>query len=244
MINGIIGIKLGMTRIFDDKGTAIPVTLIHSGPCPVVQIKTKESHGYSAVQIAYGDTKEKSATKALIGHFKKANLKPYKYLKEFRIKSDGSVGTIEGLQVGQEIKVDIFSAGDIVDISGLTKGKGFQGVVKRHNFAGGPRTHGQSDRLRAPGAIGSQRPQRVKKETKMAGHMGHEWKTIQRLEIVKVLPQENLLLVKGSVPGNNNSMVIIRKTSRPLKPKAVVEAERHIPKGKGKAPKEVEKKKK
>ncbi|MDI6641742.1 MAG: 50S ribosomal protein L3 [Elusimicrobiota bacterium] len=241
-MDGIIGIKLGITRIFDDKGATIPATLIQAGPCPVVQIKTKDNDGYNAVQLAYGDNiKEKNIPKALIGHFKKANLKPFKYLKEFRIKS---VVKPEGLQVGQEIKVDIFSAGDRVDISGFTKGKGFQGVVKRHNFAGGPRTHGQSDRLRAPGAIGSQRPQRVKKGTKMAGHMGNEWKTIQRLEVVKVLPEKNLLVVKGSIPGNNNSMVIVRKTSRPLKPKVVVEAERHIPKGKGKAPKVIEKKKK
>jgi len=237
MVNGLIGIKLGMTRIFDSKGEVIPVTLIKAGPCPIVQIKKKEKDGYNAVQLGYGDNcKEKNIPKPLLGHFKKANLKPYRWLFEF--KTDG----IENLQVGQEIKVDIFNTGDYVDVSGFTKGKGFQGVVKRHNFGGGPRTHGQSDRLRAPGAIGSQRPQRVKKGTKMAGHMGHIWKTIQHLEVKQVLPEKNVIIVKGSVPGNVNDFVIIKKTTKKTKPKLVVEAERHTPKGKGKPPKEVEKK--
>ncbi len=134
--------------------------------------------------------------------------------------------------------------GEYVDVSGFTKGKGFQGTVKRHNFGGGPRTHGQSDRLRAPGAIGSQRPQRVKKGTKMAGHIGHEWKTVQHLEVKQVVPEKNIIVVKGSIPGNVKDFVIIKKTTKKTKPKLVVTAEKHQPKGKGKAPKEVEKKKK
>lgn len=238
MVNGLIGIKLGMTRIFNEKGEVIPVTLIKAGPCPIVQIKTKEKDGYNAVQLAYGDCKEKNIPKPLLGHFKKANLKPYRWLIEF--KTDG----VENLQVGQEVKVDIFNSGDYVDVSGFTKGKGFQGVVKRHNFGGGPRTHGQSDRQRAPGAIGSQRPQRVKKGTKMAGHMGNIWKTVQHLEVKQVIPEKNVIIVKGSVPGNVNNFVVIKKTTKKTKPKLVVETERHQPKGKGKPPKELEKEKK
>jgi large subunit ribosomal protein L3 len=166
----------------------------------------------------------------MLAHFKKVNLKPYRHLKEFRIKKE-----LDGVKAGDEIKVDVFSPGEYVDISGFTKGKGFQGVVKRHNFAGGPKTHGQSNRYRSPGAIGAQRPQRVKKGTRMAGHMGYRWKTVQKLEIVNVLPEHNLLTVRGSAPGPNNNLLVIKKTLKKVREKKT----ELIPgkaMGKGKAP--------
>jgi|YNPNPStandDraft_1061719.scaffolds.fasta_scaffold42586_3 large subunit ribosomal protein L3 len=238
MINNLMGIKLGMTTLFSEHGDMIPVTLIQAGPCPIVRIKNKETDGYVAVQLAYGTVKEKNVNKPLAGYFKKYNIKPHRWLKEFRIDS------IDGIQQGQEIKVDIFSEGDLVNVSGITKGKGFQGVVKRHNFGGGPRTHGQSDRQRAPGAIGSQRPQRVKKGTRMAGHMGHVWRTIRNLEVIKVFPEKNLIAVKGSAPGPNNSLVILTKTKKKITHKVVPTAvKKERIKTKGKPPKEAPKKK-
>ncbi|MFH0807349.1 MAG: 50S ribosomal protein L3 [Elusimicrobiota bacterium] len=238
MINEILGIKRGMTRIFNEQGNIVPVTLIQAGPCPILNIRTKEKDGYDAVQIAYGDCKEKNVNKPLMGFYKKANVKTHRWIRECRIDKP------EGLQVGQEIKLDIFTKGEFVDVTGISKGKGFAGVMKRHNFRGGPATHGQSKNQRSPGAIGSQRPQRVKKGTRMAGHMGDETTTIQRLMVVNILPEQNILLLRGSVPGPNNEILIIRKTTRKVKPKVFVAQERAKPKGKGKAPKEAPDKKK
>ncbi len=229
-VKGLLGTKIGMTRIFGKNGEVIPVTLIQAGPCPVVQVKDTSNDGYSALQLAWGACKEKNISRPMLAHFKKANLKPYRHLKEVRIE-----GELDGVKAGDEIKVDVFSPGEYVDISGFTKGKGFQGVVKRHNFAGGPKTHGQSNRYRSPGAIGAQRPQRVKKGTRMAGHMGYRWKTVQKLEIVNVLPEHNLLAVEGSAPGPNNNLLVIKKTVKKIREKRT----KLIPekaKGKGKAP--------
>jgi large subunit ribosomal protein L3 len=202
-MKGILGKKIGMTRIFDESGDTISATLIEAGPCVVVQIKTDEKDGYNAVQLGYAEQKEQRVTKPVLGHFKRANVKPHRILKEFR--------DMEGeYKEGDEIRSDIFSPGERVKIAGLTKGRGFAGVVKRHGFRGGPKTHGQSDRHRAPGSIGqSAYPKRVFKGIKMAGRMGHKRTTIRNLEIVKVLPDRNLILLKGGVPGARNSIVEI-----------------------------------
>ncbi len=204
---GLLGRKIGMTRIFGEDGTHIPVTVIEAGPCFVSQIKTPEKDGYSAVQLGFLAKKEKRTTKPLLGHFKKANLKPMRILREFR---DFDIG--KEIKLGDQIGVEVFEPGDIIDVSGSTKGRGFQGVVKRHGFHGGPKTHGQSDRLRAPGSIGqSSYPSRVLKGLKMAGHMGNRRVTIKNLIVVKVIPEQNLLLVRGGVPGSVNSILEIKK---------------------------------
>jgi len=196
-----------MTRIFDENGNAVPVTVIEVGPCYVTQIKSKEKDGYEAIQVGYGKRKEKHTTKPVLGHLKKSGLKPFRVLKELR-----NFESKEPLKLGDEIKVDIFSAGDIVSVTGISKGKGFAGVVKRHGFGGGPKTHGQSDRWRAPGSLGqSSYPSRVFKGLKMAGRMGGKKVTVKGLSVVKVDVENNLLLVKGAVPGANKGIVIIRK---------------------------------
>ncbi len=202
-MKGILGKKIGMTRIFDESGDTISATLIEAGPCVVVQIKTDEKDGYSAVQLGYAEQKEERLTKPVLGHFKRANVKPHRILKEFR--------DMEGeYKEGDEIRSDIFSPGERVNVAGLSKGRGFAGVVKRHGFRGGPKTHGQSNRHRAPGSIGqSSYPKRVFKGLKMAGRMGHKRTTIRNLEVVKVLPDRNLILLKGGVPGARNSIVEI-----------------------------------
>jgi large subunit ribosomal protein L3 len=228
---GILATKLGMTTIFNGEGKMVSVTLLKAGPCPITQIKTSDNDGYSAVQLGFGDYKEKNMSKSIQGHLQKANTKNLRWLKEFRVDS------VDGFNIGQEIKTDILKQGDYLDITGVIKGKGFQGVVKRHNFGGGPKTHGQSDRLRHPGAIGSQCPQRVKKNTRMAGHMGNVWRTIQKLQLVKIVPEENLLLVKGSVPGPNNNLLILNKTTKKVKEIKVAQLEKKQA-GKGKAPRE------
>jgi len=204
-MKAILGTKIGMTQIFNPNGEALPVTVISAGPCYVVRKKTISTDGYNAVQIGY-EEKKKNVNQPLKGYFAKYGVKPLKYLREFRVPEDQTFIS------GQEIKVDIFSPGERVDISGRVKGRGFSGVVKRHNFAGGPRTHGQSDRLRAPGAIGSQQPQRVKKGTRMAGHLGTNQVVIKNLEIVKVDAEKNLLLVKGAVPGSKKGFLVIRSS--------------------------------
>jgi large subunit ribosomal protein L3 len=202
-MKGILGKKIGMTRLFDDTGNSVAATLIEAGPCVVVQVKTQEKDGYSAIQLGYVERNEKKVTKPLMGHFKKAKINPLKILKEFR-DLDGE------FKEGDKILVDIFSPGEQVKVSGLSKGRGFAGVVKRYGFHGGPKTHGQSDRHRTPGSIGqSATPKRVFKGIKMAGRMGHERKSIRNLEVLKVLPDRNLLLVKGAVPGARNSIVEI-----------------------------------
>lgn len=203
-MRGILGKKIGMTRFFDESGRPTSATVIEAGPCSVVQIKTEEKDGYRAVQLGYQDQLEKRMIKPMLGHFKRAGVAPQKILKEFR-DYDGEI------KEGDRIGVDIFSAGDRVRVSGISKGKGFTGVVKGHHFAGGPKSHGQSDRHRAPGSIGqSAYPKRVFKGMRMAGRMGNERVTLRRLRILKVIPEKNLLLIEGSVPGARNSIVEIR----------------------------------
>jgi large subunit ribosomal protein L3 len=206
-MTGILGKKIGMTSIFDEKGESIPCTVIEAGPCFVIQIKTKEKDGYEALQLGFEEKKNRLVNKPMNGHFKKANVSPKKLLVEFRGFD------ISKFQVGAVVKVDeLFAKDEIVSVSGRSKGKGFQGVVKRHHFGGGFRTHGQSDRERAPGSIGSSSyPSRVFKGMKMAGRMGGENVTVKNLRVVQVIPESNLLLLCGSVPGHNNSYVEIQK---------------------------------
>lgn len=203
---GLIGKKIGMTSLFDDNGKNLPCTVIEAGPCVVTQLKTTDKDGYEAVQIAYGDKREKVVSNAQVGHFKKAGTSP-----KHRVIEIGSLN--EEVKLGDEIAVDIFQEGEFVDISGISKGKGFQGVVKRHGFGGvGQSTHGQHNRLRAPGSIGAaSTPARVFKGMRMAGQMGNSRVTIENLEILKVMPEEGLLVVKGAVPGHKGSTVVIRK---------------------------------
>jgi len=205
---GIIGKKLGMSQIFKENGVVIPVTVIEAKENYVVQIKKKDGKdGYSAVQIGYEEVKEKKLTKAELERLKKNNLPPLKILRELRMKDDKEV---EEFKVGQKINVEIFKEGEFVDITGKSIGKGFQGVVKRHGFHGGPATHGSMSHRR-PGSIGGTTPARVLKGKKMAGHMGDETVTIQNLEVVKVIPEKNLIMVKGAVPGHRNGYLLIRK---------------------------------
>lgn len=203
-MRGILGKKIGMTRFFDESGRPTSATVIEAGPCHVVQIKTEDKDGYSAVQLGYQDQLEKRMSKPLMGHFKRSGVVPKKVLKEFR-DFDGE------FKEGDQVNVDMFTAGDRVNISGFSKGRGFAGVIKRHGFAGGPKTHGQSDRHRAPGSIGqSAYPKRVFKGMRMAGRSGTNRITLRHLRVLKVLPEKNLLLVEGSVPGARNSIVEIR----------------------------------
>ena len=204
---GIIGKKIGMTSVFSVEGKNIPCTVIEAGPCVVTQVKTRETDGYEALQLAYGDKKDKHATKAEVGHFKKAGVSPKRKVVEFHNTYQ------EEFELGQQIDVSIFHEKDYVDVIGVSKGKGFQGVVKRHNFRGvNDATHGQHNRLRAPGSIGaSSWPSRVFKGMRMAGRDGGKTITIENLEVVKIIPEKNLLVVKGSVPGAKGSYLIIRK---------------------------------
>jgi len=206
-MKGILGKKIGMTSIFDDKGESIPCTVIEAGPCLITQIKTKEKDGYEALQIGFSDAKERVVNKPMAGHFKKAGVAPKKVVLEFRGFD------VTQFQVGAEIKIDsLFAKGDIVSVAGKSKGRGFQGVMKRHHFGGGLRTHGQSDRERAPGSIGSSSyPSRVFKGMRMAGRMGGDRVTVKNLRIIQVIPESNILLVSGSVPGHINSYVEIQK---------------------------------
>jgi len=206
-MNGIIGKKLGMTSIFDEQGKNVACTIIEASPNVVTQKKLEEEDGYASLQIAYGDKKEKSTTKAMMGHFKKANTTPKRKLVELR-NSDLDKA------VGDQITVsELFEVGDYVDISGTSKGKGFQGVVKRHGFHGvGDATHGQHNRLRAPGAIGAcATPSKVVKGMKMGGRDGGKRVTTKNLEVIKIFAEENLILIKGAVPGHKGALVIIQK---------------------------------
>lgn len=215
----ILGTKIGMTQIFSDNGEAIPVTVVSAGPCFVTQIKTVATDGYNAIQVGYGTAKERKITKPVLGHIKKSNTQQmFAQLREFRIDKPDET---QPFQLGQAIKCDIFSPGDFVDVRGISKGLGFQGVVKRHGFGGGPTTHGQSDKQRAPGAIGPQRPQKTRKGKKMAGRMGGKNLTIQKLQIVKTIPEKNILLIKGAIPGVKNGQVVISSTIKKVKPKPV-----------------------
>jgi len=204
-MSGIIGRKIGMTSIYSAEGKSLLCTLVEAGPCVVTQVKTTDRDGYDAVQLGFGNRKEKNTPNALKGHFKKANTTPKSKLVEFK--------GFEALNAGDEVTVNIFEAGEFVDITGTTKGKGFQGVVRRHNFAGvGQATHGQHNRLRAPGSIGAcSYPARVFKGMRMAGQMGNKQRTQGNLEILKVLAERNILIIKGSIPGANNSYVTIYK---------------------------------
>ena len=205
-MSGLIGKKIGMTSIFDERGKNIPCTVIEAGPCVVTQVRTEEVDGYSALQLGFDDKAEKRANKAEMGHVKKAGTSPKKKVVEFR--------DFEGeFKLGDTLNVEVFNEGDFVDVSATSKGKGFQGVVKRHGFGGvGQATHGQHNRLRAPGSIGAASyPARVFKGMRMAGRMGGETVTVQNLRVLKVVPEKNLLVVKGCVPGHKNAYVTIEK---------------------------------
>ena len=203
---GLIGKKIGMTSVFSADGKNIPCTVIEVGPCVVTQVKTLENDGYQALQLGFEDKKEKHTTKPEMGHFAKAGVTPKRHLAEFK-------GFEGEYKLGDVISVDIFEGAEFVDVIGTSKGKGYQGVVKRHGFGGvGQSTHGQDDRLRAPGSIGAcSYPAKVFKGMRMAGQMGNERVTVQNLQIVKVLPENNVLIVKGSVPGSKGSIVLIEK---------------------------------
>lgn len=191
-----------MTQIFDERGEIVPVTLVEAGPCYITQVKTEEKDGYTALQLGFGETKR--LNKPQRGHLKE--LVPLRYLREVRVKD------VQGYQVGQKFDASLFSVGDLVDVTGISKGKGFAGVMKRHGFRGGPATHGQSDRARAPGSIGATTtPGRVFKGMRMAGRMGNERVTVQNLKVVLVDPERNLLGVRGSIPGNRGGLVMVRK---------------------------------
>lgn len=208
---GIIGKKIGMTSIFGPQGESIACTVIEAGPCVVTQVKNEETDGYRAVQLAFGEKKEKNTTKAAIGHFKKANTTPKKKVAEFRDFRKEFDGLVE---LGKEIRVqDVFVEGDFLDAIGTSKGKGFQGVVKRHNFAGvGGQTHGQHNRLRAPGSMGNASfASRVPKGKRLAGRMGNERVKLANLKVVKIMADQNVIIVSGSVPGAKNSTVILQK---------------------------------
>ncbi len=203
---GIIGKKVGMTSIYSAEGKAMPCTVIEAGPCVVTQIKTQDRDGYDAVQLGFGDRKEKNTPNALKGHFKKSNTEPKAKLVEFK--------GFDGLNLGDTVQLeDVFAEGEFVTVAGTSKGKGFQGVVKRHNFGGvGQSTHGQHNRLRAPGSIGAASyPARVFKGMRMAGQMGNSRVKVENLLILKVLAEKNLLVVKGSIPGHKGSTVVIEK---------------------------------
>ncbi|OOG22884.1 50S ribosomal protein L3 [Thioalkalivibrio denitrificans] len=207
MAIGLVGRKLGMTRVFTEDGTSLPVTVIEVQPNRVAQVKTEERDGYRALQVTAGARKPSRVNKARAGHFAKAGIEAGRGLWEFRL--DGDQGA--DLEVGAELKVDLFEAGQIVDVTGTSKGKGFQGVVKRHNFSMQDATHGNSLSHRAPGSIGqNQTPGRVFKGKKMAGHMGNERCTVQNLEVVRVDAERNLLLIKGAVPGSTGGDVFVR----------------------------------
>lgn len=206
-MSGLIGKKLGMTSIFTPEGEIIPVTVIEAGPCKVVSIRTKEKDGYEALQLGFGVKREKNISKPVIGQYKKNNLTPAKVLKEFRKFN------VSDYKIGDELKADFFTEGEVIKVRGKSKGKGFQGVMRRHGFGGvGGTTHGQSDRLRAPGSIGSSSyPSRVFKGMKMAGRMGSENVTTSGLKVVKIVMDQNLIMVKGNVPGAINSIVELIK---------------------------------
>jgi len=208
MLKGLIGKKIGMTQIFDENGAAVPVTLIEAGPCYVTQIRTLENDRYSAVQLGFAETKPKRLTGGQLGHLKRNDMPPLRFLREFRTK-DGSV------REGEQITVEVFSVGEFVDVIGTSKGKGFAGVVKRYGFAGGPKTHGQSDRQRAPGSIGATSgTARVFPGKRMPGRMGNERVTAQNLKVVLVDLERNLIGVRGSVPGAKGGLLEIKEARK------------------------------
>ena len=205
-MSGLIGKKIGMTNIFAEDGKILPCTVVQAGPCTVTQVRTKNHDGYDALQLGFNEKSEKSTNKSELGHYKKSGAMPMKKLVEFK-------GFENDYKLGDKITVEHFNVGEYVDVTGTSKGKGFQGVVKRHGFAGvGQATHGQHNRLRAPGSIGAASyPARVFKGMRMAGQMGNKKVTVQNLQVLKVVPEKNLLLLKGCVPGHKNSIILIRK---------------------------------
>ncbi len=211
---GIIGKKIGMRSFFSQDGKSIPCTIIQAGPCIVTQIKTIETDGYDSIQLGYDDKRERKNTKSQIGHAKKANTLPKKIYKEFSDFSstdeNGNISQVN-LNLGDQIKVDLFKEGEYVDVTSISKGKGFQGVVKRHNFRGvGDATHGQHNRMRAPGSIGAASyPARVFKGMRMAGRMGGDQVTVKNLQVLQILPEKNVIVLKGAVPGANNTYINI-----------------------------------
>jgi large subunit ribosomal protein L3 len=208
MLKGLIGKKVGMTQIFDEAGAAVPVTLIEAGPCYVTQVRTSETDGYSAVQLGFEEVKPKRLSGGQLGHLKRNNLPPLRFLREFRAKD-------AELKEGESLTVALFAVGDTVDVIGTSKGKGFQGGVKRYHFHGGPKTHGQSDRNRAPGSRGSgTTPGRVWKGARGPGHMGNERVTSQNLRVVLVDTERNLLGVRGAVPGAKGGLVVINEARK------------------------------
>ena len=203
MSKGILGKKIGMTQIFTPEGRVVPVTVIEAGPCPVVQKKTVATDGYNAIQIGFSFLRESLSNKPRKGHFQKASLKPMRYVREFRISD------VESYEIGQEVKVDLFTEGDKIDVVGTSKGKGFAGMIKRHNASRGPMAHG-SKYHRRTGSLGAKGPARVFKGRKLPGRMGGERVTIQNLEVVRVDADKNLILIRGSVPGANKSLLILK----------------------------------
>jgi large subunit ribosomal protein L3 len=207
MIEGLLGRKIGMTQVFSSDGSVVPVTIVEAGPCFVTQIRTRERDGYEAVQIGFGTARRLSRAEA--GHLRTANLSGMRYLREMRATD------LQDVTLGQRIDASVFSAGEFVDVIGSSKGKGFAGVVKRHHFRGGPRTHGQSDRERAPGSSGSTTtPGRVFKGTRRAGQMGAARTTIQNLQVVQADAERNLLLLRGAVPGARNGLLLLRRARK------------------------------
>lgn len=206
MTNGLLGKKLGMTQIYDAEGRLIPVTVIEAGPCRVSAVRTRDQQGYEAVQLTFEEVPERKLTKAALGHLKKQQIPASRHLREFKKLGDA--------QVGQVLKADLFQKGEWVDVEGISKGKGFQGVMKRHNYRGGPETHGSMFH-RAPGSIGSSSyPSRVWKGKTLPGHMGSERVTIQRLKVIEARPDENLLFVSGAVPGATGGLLAVRKSKK------------------------------
>lgn len=207
-MKGLIGKKVGMTQIFDESGAALPVTLIEAGPCYVTQVRKPSTDGYSAVQLGFEEVPPRRLSGGRLGHLKRTDAPPLRYLKEFRVKA----ATVEE---GETLTVDVFAIGDRVDVIGISKGKGFQGGVRRHGFGGGPKTHGQSDRQRAPGSVGAtSTPGRVFKGTRMAGHMGSRRVTSQNIAVELVDPEKNLIGVRGSVPGAKGGLVFIEEARK------------------------------
>ncbi len=213
MAKGILGKKLGMTQVFTNEGKMIPVTVVEAGPCIITQTKTVESDGYNAVQMGFGAIKDKHLNKPLKGHFAKAGVSPVRFVREFRLNDTPD------LTVGQELKADVFAEGELVDVTGISRGKGFAGAIKRHGFARGNKTHG-SKSYREPGSIGSRMSGgggKVFKGKKLPGRMGHAKVTVQRLQVVRADADRNLILIKGAIPGAKGSLVAIRNTVKPVK---------------------------
>ena len=208
MFKGLLGKKIGMTQIFDENGAAIPITVIEAGPCFVTQVRSQETDGYSAVQIGFDEVKPKRISNGEKGHLKRNNLPPLRFLREFRVKNPQ-------VSEGDKVTVDLFALGELVDVVGTSKGRGFAGGVKRYNFRGGPKTHGQSDRLRAPGSHGSgTTPGRVFKGSRGPGHMGNDRVTVQNLKVAFVDTERNLIGVKGAIPGSRGGLVMIKEACK------------------------------